>query len=172
MKTVVSNATPLMYLAKIDEIGLLKTVFGEVFIPEEVKREVVDRGKQLGEKDAYLVEEAIKEGWLKVQNTELKECPIKLEKGETAALSLAKKLKVKRVLVDEVSARTAARLMDLTPRGTIYVLLKALQKREMDLDQFLEELNQLITHGFRLKEEVYIKAIKEARRIARDSLKS
>ena len=165
MEGIVSNATPLIYLAKIGKICLLKYVFGEVFIPEEVRVEVVDRGKELGERDAYVVEKAIKDGWLKVSRVELVEVSINLELGEVAVLSLAKKLGVREVLMDEVSARTAARLMDLTPRGTIYVLIKALEKKEMDFDKFLEALNELIREGFRLKEEVYLEAVRRARKI-------
>jgi len=44
MSGVVSNAAPLIYLAKVGRIDLLKKVFGEVFISEEVKVKVVDRG--------------------------------------------------------------------------------------------------------------------------------
>jgi predicted nucleic acid-binding protein len=163
---VVSNATPLIYLAKAGRIDLLKKVFGQVFIPEDVKIEVVDRGKQLGEKDAYVVEKAIGEGWLKVLSVDIVEVLIKLDKGEEATLSLAKKLGLKVVLVDEAPARAAARLMGLTPRGTVFVLLKALEKNEIDLDEFLEALDELIGQGFRLKEEVYMEAVKEARKIA------
>jgi len=166
MSGIVSNATPLIYLAKVGRIGLLRSVFGEVFVPEEVKIEVVDRGKLLGERDAYFVERAINDGWLKVLSAESVKVPIKLEMGEVAVLSLAKKLGLRDVLMDEVSGRVAARLLDLTPRGTVFVLLKALEKREIDLNGFLEVLNQMIGHGFRLKEEVYIEAVKEARRIA------
>jgi predicted nucleic acid-binding protein len=165
MGGIVSNATPLIYLAKVGKIEFLKKVFGEVFIPEEVKIEVVDRGKLLGERDAYVIEKAIGEGWLKVLTTEIVEVPIKLESGEVAVLSLAKKLGLREVLLDEVSARVAARLLDLTPRGTVFVLLKALEKMEIDLNGFLEVLNQLMRHGFRLKEEVYVEAVREARRI-------
>jgi predicted nucleic acid-binding protein len=81
-------------------------------------------------------------------------------------LSLAKKLKLKEVLIDETSARAAARLLDLTPRGTLFIPLKALQKEEIDQEEFLEILNQLLKEGFRLKEEVYLEALKEAKKIA------
>src|SRR4030042_1911967 len=155
MNGVVSNATPLIYLAKTGRIDLLKKVFGKVFIPEEVKIEVVDKGKLLKEKDAYTIENAIHEGWIKVLTAETIEVPMKLDKGEVAALSLAKKLKLNVVLLDEVSARSAARLLDLTPRGTVFVLLKALKKKAIDLDGFLDVLSQLISEGFRMKEEVY-----------------
>lgn len=169
MSGIVSNATPLIYLAKIGRIDLLKKVFGEVFIPEEVKIEVVDKGKQLGEKDPYIIERAITDGWLKVLNTQLVEVPIKLEPGELAVLSLAKNLRLKEVLIDEVSARTAAKLLNLKPRGTIFVLLKALEKKEIDLNEFLKALNELIKNGFRLKEEVYVEAVREARKIASET---
>lgn len=166
MSSIVSNATPLIYLAKLGRLDLLKRVFGEVFIPEEVRIEVVDMGKQLGERDAYLIEKAIHDGWLKVSRAEIVEVPIKLELGEVAVLSLAKNLGLREVLMDEVSARTAARLLGLIPRGTIFVLLKALERKEMDLNDFLEVLNELIKHGFRLKEEVYLAALRKAREMA------
>ena len=146
-------------------MDLLRRIFEEVYIPEEVKVEVVDRGKQLGIEDAYIIERAIDDGWLKVLKAEPVEVPIKLQSGGIAVLSLAKKLRLREVLVDEASARTAARLLDLTPRGTVYVLLKALENREIDLNRFLEALSQMIRQGFRLKEEVYVEAVREARRI-------
>jgi predicted nucleic acid-binding protein len=169
MRGVVSNATPLIYLAKAGKIDLLKTVFGQVFIPEEVKVEVVDRGKLLGQKDAYVVENAISEGWIKVLATDPVEIPIELDKGEEAALSLAKKQKLNIVLVDEVSARSAAKLLGLTPRGTLFVLLEALKRKEIELDNFLEILEDLINQGLRLREEVYVETVKEARKIAAES---
>src|SRR3990172_10202652 len=169
MNGVVSNATPLIYLAKTGRIDLLKKVFGKVFIPEEVKIEVVDKGKLMKEKDACTIEKAIHEGWIKVLAAKPIEIPIKLDKGEVAALSLAKKLKLNVVLMDEVSARSAARLLDLTPKGTVFVLLKALEKKKINLDEFLEVLSQLISEGFRLKEEVYVEAVKEAKRIASEA---
>ncbi len=125
----------------------------------------MDKGKQEGEKDAYIVEKAIAEGWLKVFNTEILEIPIELHPGELATISLAKKLNTE-VLVDEAPARVAAKLFDLTPKGTIFVLLKSLSMGVLDLDQFIETLNQMIGHGFRLKEEVYTEAIREVIQLA------
>ncbi|OGD45479.1 hypothetical protein A3K69_06385 [Candidatus Bathyarchaeota archaeon RBG_16_57_9] len=165
MSRIVSNATPLIYLAKIGRLSLLKAVFGEVLVPQEVKAEVVDRGKEIGEVDAYIVEAALEEGWLKVVKTDPIKIPLQLDAGETAALSLARKLSVE-VLVDEVSARMAARLMSLTPRGTLYVLLKALEMSEINLDEFNDALGDLVRNGFRLREEVYLEALKKAREIA------
>jgi len=145
MSKIVSNATPLIYLGKVGKLNLLECIFGEVIISEEVKREVVDEGKKLKEPDAYLIEKEIKAGWIKVSNVKkLIDVPLKLEKGEISTLSLAKKLGIKEVLIDEAPARTASEVLGLTPRGTIFVLLKALKIR---------------------KEEVYLEAIETAKKI-------
>lgn len=40
----VSNASPLIYLAKIGILNYLKDFYGSVQIPQEVKKETVDRG--------------------------------------------------------------------------------------------------------------------------------
>ncbi len=67
MDRIVSNATPLIYLAKADKLILLQRVIKNVLIPEAVFQEVVAEGKRLGEKDAFRVEKAIAEGWLEVK---------------------------------------------------------------------------------------------------------
>jgi hypothetical protein len=43
----VSNSTPLIALAKINRLDLLKDYFGKIYIPEEVYDEVVRRGGDL-----------------------------------------------------------------------------------------------------------------------------
>ncbi len=59
----VSNASPLIYLAKIGVLGYLRDFYEDVQIPQEVKEEIVDRGMKGGYSDAFekeiLVDEAI-----------------------------------------------------------------------------------------------------------------
>jgi len=166
MSKIVSNASPLIYLTKIGRLDLLKTIFGEVIIPIEVKEEIIDQGERLKEKDAYIIEKGVEDGWIKVIKTRPIKIPIIVHKGEKAAISLAKNLKIRDVLIDEISARTAAKLLDLKPKGTLFILLKALEINLISFDEFLDTLNQLISEGFRLSEEVYITAVKEAKRIS------
>jgi predicted nucleic acid-binding protein len=118
MSNIVSSSTPLIYLAKAKKIGLLKIIYNEVFISEEVKKEVVDEGKRLKKLDANLVEKEINEGRIKVKKvSSLIEIPIELDKGEASTITLA----------------------------------------------------NLLKEGFRLREEVYLKVIKEAKRISQSS---
>ena len=83
-------------------------IFGEVLIPKEVEEEVVDKGKELRESDAYIVEKAIKDGWIKTLEAKLIKIPLKVEKGEEAVISLAVNLGVKEVLIDECAAQGVA----------------------------------------------------------------
>ena len=157
---MVSNATPLIYLAKAGQLGLLKR-FGKVCIPEEVFTEVVVEGKRLGKKDAFLVEQAIKLGDIVVKKAKPLRLPIQLEAGETATISLAKELGAL-ALIDESVGRAAAGLAGVEVRGTLYLLLKALERKWIGLEEFLSALDKMVLEGFRLREEVYLEAVKIA----------
>ncbi len=62
----VSNSTVLIYLAKIGKLALLKELFREVLIPKEVFKEVVINGKEQQQPDAFAVEMAIEEEWIRI----------------------------------------------------------------------------------------------------------
>lgn len=166
MNNIISDATPLIYLAKIEKINLLKSPYNTIIISSEIKNEIVDEGKRLKEKDAFLIEKEIKDGFIEVIKVSNYIKPVfKIDKGELSILSLAKELSIKDVLIDEKLARIAAKVEGLTPRGTLFVILKNLKLKLINFDDFLRILNSLLEAGFRLKEEVYLKAIEEARKI-------
>ena len=166
MNKIVSNATPLIYLAKIKKYSLLKSLFDKIIISQEVKIEIVDEGKKLKQADALLIEREIEDGFIEVMKVEkLLETSLELDLGELSTLSLAKKLKIDEVLIDETLGRSAARIIGLVPKGTLYVLLKNLKLKEITFDDFLNILNELLESGFRLKEEIYIKVIEEAKKV-------
>ena len=50
---VVANASPLIFLAKIDKLELLIELFEEVIIPMQVFAEVVTKGEERGMDDAF-----------------------------------------------------------------------------------------------------------------------
>lgn len=59
--SVVSNASPLINLARIGKLDLLRQLYGELFIPEAVWQEVVTDG--VGQPGAVDVKVAT---WIKV----------------------------------------------------------------------------------------------------------
>ncbi|MBU2476506.1 DUF3368 domain-containing protein [Candidatus Micrarchaeota archaeon] len=160
---IVSNSTILIYLGKLNKLHLLKKFFKKVLIPKAVFEEVVVVGKKGNHADAILAEKAINEGWILVKEcselTQLKDFGI--DKGEAQAISLALKLNTG-ILLDQTHARIAAKAVGLNPKGTLFVLLKALKKNLISFEEFIDLLEQLIQTGFRLDQEVYLEAIKKA----------
>ena len=66
-KPVVSNSSPLIWLAKIGRLPLLTILFGQVVIPRRVCEEATLE-KQFA--DAVLIGKAIEDGWIKVSGGE------------------------------------------------------------------------------------------------------
>lgn len=165
---IVSNSTPLIYLARLNRLHLLKEFFTEICIPGEVYREVVTRGKEEKYPDALVVEEGVKEGWIRVKKVagmkRLGEYGI--DKGEAEAISLALNLKSREILVDQSHARFAAEVIGLVPKGTISVLLRALGKGIMSFDDYLKDLETLVRAGFRMSDDVYIEAVRLGKKLA------
>jgi len=169
MDKVISNATPLIYLAKANELGLLQSIIKQVFIPKAVYRKVVVEGKRLGEKDAYRVERAITQGWMIVQDIKIiYPVEITIHPGEVEVISLAKEKGIETVLMDTAKARAASEMAGLRPIGTLWLLLKAVKNHLLSFDQFLSTFEAIVQSGFYLKEEVYLKAVRKARELSHD----
>ena len=167
MQNIVSNATPLIYLAKADQLSLLHGMFETVFIPDAVYREVVTQGKNKGENDAFRVERAVKEGWIVVKKVQkLFNIELSIHPGEVEVISLARELAIKVVLMDDTKARIAAELADLKPKGTLWLLINAVREKILDFDRFLIALEDIVKSGFYLKEEVLLRAIQQAKESA------
>ncbi len=167
LNVIVSNATPLIYLAKVGRLELIRKLYPKVYISSEVKKEVVDIGKKLKKIDAPVIEKEINKGWIiecKVKGS--MDIPIDIEIGEKTTLILAREKSIKSVLIDDKAGRAAARLLDLEPKGTLFILLKSLKNKEIGFDTLIKILEGLIEKGFRLREEVYLRVIREAREIS------
>lgn len=154
---VVSNTSPLIFLAKLGKLKFLNQY--DVIIPEEVYKEV-ERGK--GRDEFVAIRRLIEEGGIKIGKTEIDErLPVSLHQGERAVISLALKEGVDIVLVDERKARIVARLYDLKPRGTISILRQQYLDGRMNKVQLREMVFELIEKGYRIKEEILVAFLKD-----------
>lgn len=168
MERVVSNATPLIYLAKADQLHLLADMFKEIMIPDAVYREVVIEGIQREKNDAFRIKKMIEEGWLEVRAVKTDfQIELPLHPGETEVISLALEEGIKTILMDDVKARTAAEMAGLIPKGTIWLMLKGVKEKALDFDQFLMALEGMARSGFYLKEDVFLKAVLTARNLSK-----
>ncbi len=163
---IVSNASPLIYLAKINKLELLKKLFGKIFIPPEVYQEAVVRGREEKFLDAIRIEKAIKDGWIEVNKTEklaeeIKVFADEIDAGELETIGLARKLKASLVLSDDAPARAIAESFGLNSKGTIYVLLRAYKEKMLPKKNVKELVNELSSLGFRISQEVYIEFLEK-----------
>ena len=67
---IVSNTTPLIYLAKIGKLDLLRILFKNIHIPKEVYNEIIV-GKKDKYIDALIIENEIKKKWIIVKDINL-----------------------------------------------------------------------------------------------------
>jgi predicted nucleic acid-binding protein len=144
---IVSNSGPLIHLARIDRLYLLKELFGGVIIPPEVRIEVVERGKNEGMADAFLIESEIEKGWIvmvKSRNNKVRDIAESagIDIGEAAAIMLAKRKKCP-VLIDDLAARRFAAGLGLEVVGSIGVLIRCAKVHKISKSDALEALEKL-----------------------------
>ncbi len=160
---IVSDASPLINLAKAEKLYLLKELFGKVLIEEEVRKEAVERGKEEGAPDALLIEKAVKEGWIEVLTIKKEKNIMGLHKGENNSILLAKERECL-VLIDEEDGREVARAMGLKVKGCLFVLMKAVEKCLLSEDNAIKALDEMMAGGFRISARVYARFLAEVRK--------
>lgn len=148
MKVVV-NATPLISLALLDRLSLLKQMFEEVVVPLAVYEEVVIHGAGKPGSEALASAE-----WLKVMSADasvsIEPILLGLDAGELEVLLLARQIKPDWVIVDERLARSVAFALDLPVKGTLGILLAAVLAGLLSKQEALEDLNKLVERGIRI----------------------
>jgi hypothetical protein len=166
---IVSNTSPLIWLSKIGKITLLKKLFGEVIIPEEVYREAVEKGLQEGFSDALAIKECIEQGWIKISKLnerEIKLCEkvrghaFEIHLGEAQAIILARETGAL-LLMDESSGRAFAETLGLKVKGTLYAIMKALRDKLLDRTEAKEMVLALVGKGFRIEPKLLARILRE-----------
>lgn len=137
---VLCNSGPLMTLGKLNQLGLLADLYGEVQVPRAVYDEVVTRGLVRGAPDALTVRLFWqRRRWpiIDVPAAVLLAYtpPVTLDPGETEVLALAQTLVDPLVLLDDEVARAEARRLKLRLRGTMGILVRAYRKGLLSFDQ-------------------------------------
>jgi len=144
----ISNAGPLIHLAKANALQTLQTLYHNILIPEEVKTEIVDKGKEKGHPDALLIEKATQQGWIKTIQTKLN--PDFQKAAKTAGLRKAEASVIQyayqnhlTALLDDEPARTFARTLNITIRGTLGILIQATKNNIINHHEAIQTLDKL-----------------------------
>ena len=136
---VVSDTTPLNYMVLINVVDVLPSIFELVYVPPSVMVELTRL------KTPELVRDwaASPPGWLQVvAPTHRLTSTVSLGDGEADALSLAKELQIRDVLIDERRGRRIAQREGLVPLPTLAVLERAAADGLLNLPETLGKLQQ------------------------------
>lgn len=157
---IVSNSSPLINLARINKLDILRQLYGELLVPEAVWQEVVVKGA--GQPGAKQVEAA---AWIQrsqaANRALIQGLSQDLDAGEAESIALALEVRAQLLLMDERLGRETARHLGLRYIGLIGVLIEA--KRRGLIDRIEPTLRALrVQAGFRISDELYERVLRDA----------
>ncbi len=155
---MVSNTSPILNLAAIDQLHLLQQQFEQLIIPPTVLSEFKLAEKYPG---ADLIQNALDKGWIQVHPVHndpmVRLLRLEIDAGEAEAIVLAIEQEETQILMDEREGRQRAAALGLTPVGIVGVLLQA--KKNGTIKSVTTTLHKLQSQaGFYLSES-FIKLI-------------
>jgi len=157
---IVADAGPLIGLARIGRLDLLRSLFTSSILPPAVYTECVSAS---GKPGAAAIARAVEDRWLAVRAPSKptpRDLPTGIGPGEREAIALALELACP-VLMDDKLARTAAQASGLSVIGTGGLLLAA--KSRSLVTSVSSILEQLQGTGYHLSEELIAKILELAR---------
>ena len=143
---VVCDAGPLIHL---DEVGCLDLLgdFSSVLVPNAVREEVALHRPAMFERSPVTIQiEPSRERLTPVLEALTR--TFALDRGEQAALDLARVRLGSIFLTDDAAARLAARTLEVRVHGTVGVLLRAIrtgQRTRAEILQVLQDIPQVST---------------------------
>ena len=157
-KPVICNNSPLVALWTLDLLFLLRELYTEVLIPEEVQDEFFAT-------ECPVRQEALKNApWIKAVTLtpplDDTTYPKGIHRGEAAVFALAKQLGARLVILDDKDARGYAKRIGLPVTGTVGILLEA--KRRGFIDTIKPLLDVLLKNGVHLGASLVNEALQEA----------
>ena len=161
---MIINASPLIILAKINKLEILKKNYESVEIARSVYQEVVVNGLKINSRDAHIVKEQIESKNIKVLDlsSEFIKKAKKIESiygigiGEAETIALALQLDKKEAIIDEIPAREAAKAFGIKPIGTLRVLLIAYKDGLIGKAEIKELINEMENSKYRFSPKVLI----------------
>ena len=146
-KIIISDTSCLIALTKIDKLDLLKNLYQEIIITQDVYEEF---GGSLPE-------------WIlifEVKNKQRQqELENRLDKGEASSIALALETENSTLIIDEIKGRKIAQSLNIDIIGTIGVILLA-EKRGLIKDG-IGIILRLVNKGFRLSDKLIDRIIEK-----------
>lgn len=153
---VIFNTSPLIFLDRLGYMEKSLTLFQTVIIPQRVLNEI------------YIKNDKIKKNVIGLKNhqrvlfgleTKLVKLYLgltgRLGKGEAEAISLAIEKNADLVILDDYVARKIAIELGLEVKGTLGILKRLSENKEIEIQDVNELYRRLIKIGFRVKKSIF-----------------
>lgn len=150
-RIVLTDASPLIGLSIVEGIRWLRPLFGVVWMPPEVRDELLVDGPDRGQAEIRL---AMEQGWLRVWTRPVRRIDLPdLDEGESACLRIAVAHGASSlVLMDERAGRAVAAALGVKVAGTAALIGLARQRGLIDSARRVFEV--LHRSDFRISAEV------------------
>jgi len=167
----VFDATPLIYLAKVDRLALVQQLDGSCVLPERVYEEVVETGLEQGYPDARRIERSVDADRFDIVSVETTPLLSRLQDNsnlsdaDVAVLTCADAHDGVAVM-DETYGRDVAAAEGITTRGTAYLVLKLASEGAISVDDARTMIDAMIDEGWYCAPDVYTKIIQKLESLA------
>ena len=166
--TFVFDATPLIYLAKADRLGVVRSLDRRRLVPNPVSREVVTDGIEAGCDDARRIERAIDDGVLETVAVDVEESPTAARlarhpgfcDADVSVLACAEARDAVAVM-DEAAGRSAADVEGVETRGTAYLVLSAVQNGRLSPEAGRETIDAMVECGWYVAPDLYARIVRK-----------
>jgi predicted nucleic acid-binding protein len=149
------NASPLIFLSRSHHLDLLQAFAREIWVPEPVAMEILQRGQQ--DITARAIEQT---EWLITQpvtNIPTSIAEWRLGAGESSVLALANEYPSTETIIDDLAGRKCAASLNIPVRGTLGVVLVA-KKRGL-ISKARPVIEDMMSTGLYLSRKVVDKAL-------------
>jgi predicted nucleic acid-binding protein len=123
----------------------------------------VEKGLEQGYQEVLLIRKFVEEGLIVIRRAKNHKKTFGLHPGELSVIQLAKKMKIKELIVDDRKAISVAKYFGLKVVSTPYLLLKSLKAKKITYEEFKDSFEGLIGLGYFISPDLYIRILERAR---------
>ncbi len=155
---IVADSSPLIALARIRQLELLRELASSVLMPPAVLEEVT--GARYDAPGAAQIRAV---SWIKVQEPDpsrVAPLAILVDRGEAEAIALAQGIEGSRLLLDDARARRIAERLEIPRVGTVGILRRA--KRAGLISEIRSHLEALTANGIYLHQSLIEAVLSDA----------
>jgi predicted nucleic acid-binding protein len=162
----VFDATPLIYLAKVDRLTLVEHLEASCVIPERVYEEVVSIGLEAGYPDARRIERLVDADRFELVSAEASPLYSRLQENSNlsaadVAVLVCADANDGVAVMDETYGRDVAAAEGITTRGTAFLILKLVKRGAMSGDDARATIDAIIDEGWYCAPDVYTKIVRK-----------